>query len=91
MNAVVANWEDEENNRQVQYLVAYAIENGQVEIQSVTPKKVTFVCQETGSIKGSVGVHTAKGKRMLASKIPASQLEAIANEIAERNSELAVA
>ena len=79
MNSTIAKWEDDENNRQIQYSVDYSIENGTVEVAKVTPRQVDFTCEN----KNSVGVHTAKGKAMLAEKIIASgHLNIVKNDIA---------
>lgn len=81
MQSTIAKWEDDENNRQVQYSVDYTIENGSIEIVNVTPRQVDFTCET----KDSVGVHTAKGKIHLASKIQASgHLDRIKSEIAAK-------
>ena len=62
MKNCVVNWEDDENNRHVQLSVAYAIEGGEVSIENVTPTKVTF----TGQDNRTIGVHTEKGRNLLA-------------------------
>ena len=81
MNSTIAKWEDDENNRQVQYSVDYTIENGSIDIVNVTPRQVDFACET----KNSVGVHTAKGKSLLAEKIQASgHLNQVKNEIAAK-------
>ena len=88
MNSTIAVWEDEENNRKVQYSVDYAIENGTIEIVTVTPRQVDFTCDS----KNSVGVHTRKGKTLLAEKIiAAGHLNQIKNEIASNEGLLASA
>ncbi|MCH2183414.1 MAG: hypothetical protein MK108_15555 [Mariniblastus sp.] len=85
MKNTIATWEDEENNRHIQFLVAYAIENNQVEIKSVTPNKISFVCPTTNTVTRAVGIHTETGQAFLASKIQAAgQISAVADEIAQR-------
>ena len=89
MNQVIAQWEDEENNRQVQFSIKYSFENGVVEIENVTPTKVSFICTETNTIVRSMGVHTERGREMLTEQIKAAgQLDRLKAEIVERNGEL---
>ena len=81
MNSMIASWEDEENNRQVQFSVDYSIENNEIDIVNVTPRQVDFTCENTNSI----GVHTTKGRAHLAEKIQKSgRLAAVKNEIAQK-------
>lgn len=92
MNQVMAQWEDEECNRQVQFSVGYKIENGNVEIVTVTPNKVSFICQESNTITRTMSIHTENGRRMLADQIVAAgQIERLKGEIADRNHELVTA
>ena len=85
MKNTIATWEDEENNRHIQFLVAYAIENNEVEIKSVTPNKISFVCPDTNTFTRAIGVHTKTGQDFLAAKIKeAGKIEAVAIEIAQR-------
>ena len=80
MNSMIAKWEDEENNRQVQYSVDYSIESDNIEIVNVTPRQVDFTNQTP-----SIGVHTTKGKIHLAEKIKNSgHLNLVKNQIAEK-------
>ena len=65
MNTVNANWEDEENNRQVAFSVAYTQRENAVEIQSMTPRQVTFFCPETKNPVRIIGVWTDKGRELL--------------------------
>ena len=58
-------WEDEENNRLVEFQVAYEVLEGQVKIESVTPNTVTFVEPATGEVVRKIGVHTEKGRALL--------------------------
>ena len=80
MNSMIAKWEDEENNRQVQFSVDYSIESDNIEIVNVTPRQVDFT-----NNKSSIGVHTTKGKMHLAEKIQASgHLDLVKTQIAEK-------
>ena len=82
----LTSWEDEENNRHVQFSVEYAIENGMVNLDSVTPQKVSFICPTSNTRLGSVGVWTEKGRSMLAGQFHASgKVETLKNEILNRN------
>ena len=85
MNSMIATWEDEENNRHIQFLVAYAIENNEVEIKSITPNKISFVCPDTNTVTRAIGVHTKTGQEFLESKIKeAGKMEKVTLEIAKR-------
>ena len=82
MGTFNASWEDDDNNRQVAFSVGYALENDRVEITSVTPTKVSFVCPNSGEITRSIGIHTAHGRDFLASKIRQSaELTRVEQEI----------
>ncbi len=67
-----ANWEDEENNRHVAVAVEFTRKDNSVEIQSLTPKQVTFLCPESNSPLRSVGVWTEKGRELLAKQLHAA-------------------
>lgn len=43
MNQCTVNWEDEENNRIIQLLVDYTIDEQSIAIDSVTPEAIVFV------------------------------------------------
>lgn len=68
MGTFLATWEDEENNRNVQFSVNYRTENSNVEIVNVTPVKISFTCPETNTCVRSVGIHTESGRRHLAQR-----------------------
>ncbi len=68
MSAYTANWEDEENNRIVELLVDYSVNDEKVAIDNVTPKTVTFVEAESKEIVRQIGVWTDKGRSHLLSK-----------------------
>ena len=67
-----ANWEDEENNRQVELVVNYRLDQTRVDISDVTPTRVTFLCPQTNKQLRSVGVHTAAGRQLLARQVAAA-------------------
>jgi len=69
MHTMEANWEDEENNRQVAFSVAYTRQDDAVEIQALTPKQVTFLCPETNHPLRTIGVWTDKGRELLADQL----------------------
>lgn len=86
METYKATWEDEENSRLVQFSVDHTTENGSVEIHSITPTKVSFVCNDTNTVKRSVGVHTDKGRSLLNKSFHAAgMLTELKSEIAVRN------
>ena len=92
MNTTIANWEDDENNRDIQFSVEYSVENDRVEIHSFTPQSVTFLCPNSGEAVRQIGVHTQAGRVLLNRQIQAQQdrVEKIATEIAEKSGLLAV-
>ncbi|QDU55416.1 hypothetical protein [Aeoliella mucimassa] len=65
MGMFKAAWEDEENNRRVDLVVAYQVADGQVEIDNVTPHRVHFRDPESGETTRSIRVHTESGKQLL--------------------------
>ena len=82
----MAQWEDEAGNRQVQFSVDYSIENATVMIDCVTPTKVTIIDPASNTAVKAMGVHTDKGRKMLADQFVASgKLEEFTIEIARRN------
>ena len=72
MQTVQANWEDDENNRQVEFSVAYTRQENSLEIQSITPSKVTFFCPETKNPVRTIGVWTDKGRELLKGQLHTS-------------------
>ena len=48
MKSCQATWEDEENNRHVELVVNYQLDATRVEINDVTPTRVTFLCPTSG-------------------------------------------
>lgn len=85
MKSMIATWEDEENNRHIQFSVDYTIENNEVEIKLVTPKKVSFVSPQTNTVTRAITVHTHAGQEFLAIQIKqAGKMETIVMEIAAR-------
>lgn len=72
MQKIETNWEDEENNRKVSMDVVFTRQNDTVEIQSLTPKQVTFLCPESNNPLRSVGVWTDKGRELLAKQLHAA-------------------
>lgn len=65
MSVTSVTWEDEENNRHVEFSVAYAIENNEVTVGEITPKCVAFLCDKSARPIRSIGVHTATGRKLL--------------------------
>ena len=66
MNTFQATWEDEEASRQVELVVNYQLDQTRVEINGVTPTRVTFLCPTSKKPLRSVGVWTNGGRRLLA-------------------------
>jgi hypothetical protein len=73
MHTIETHWEDEENNRQVAFAVEFTRRNDAVEIQSLTPKQVTFLCPQSNAPLRSIGVWTEKGRQLLANQFRASE------------------
>jgi hypothetical protein len=84
MKTFQATWEDEETSRQVELVVNYQLDKSRVEINGVTPTRVTFLCPNTKQPLRSVGVWTNGGRRLLVKQaIEAGQLQPLAEELAE--------
>jgi hypothetical protein len=85
MGTYDATWEDEDNSRLVQFSVDYTTENGSIEIASMTPTKVTFVCRESNTYLRSIGVHTNAGRELLAKQFEQTgRVSDLAAEVAAR-------
>ena len=69
MNSCQATWEDEENNRRVELVVNYRLDATRVEINDVTPTRVTFLCPTSGKPTRSIGVWTNGGRRVLGRQV----------------------
>ena len=81
MNQFAAEWKDAENNRIVEYTVAYEVNDSGISIKNLTPTKVSFT-----NGNRSIGVHTAKGQKMIGSQISsAGQIDIVAQQIAEHH------
>ena len=79
-----ATWEDEENNRHVELVVNYRLDDTRVEINHVTPTRVTFLCPTSGSPVRSIGVRTGGGRRLLARLVEESgHFDTLKQHIAE--------
>lgn len=65
MNSYQTSWEDEENNRVVDFRVDYELIDEMVRIDSITPLQVAFLCRESTELDRQVGVHTEKGRAVL--------------------------
>ena len=83
MKTCQTNWEDAENNRRVELVVNYQLEATRVELNDVTPTRVTFLCPTSGNPTRSIGVWTNGGRRVLGRQIKASgRLNTLKDEIA---------
>jgi len=83
MKSFQATWEDEENNRRVELVVNHRLDATRVDINDVTPTRVTFLCPSTGSPVRSIGVWTNGGRRVLARQMAAAgRLATLPQEIA---------
>ena len=72
MQKIETNWADQKNNRQVSVAVEFTRDENAVQITSVTPKQVTFLCPVSNSPLRSVGVWTDKGRELLAKQLHAA-------------------
>ena len=89
---MLAQWEDGENHRQIQFSIEHSIENSTVVIDRITPNKVTFTCPDTNTALRSVGVHTNQGQDLLNDQlIQSGKLEELVVEIAKKNGLLVAA
>jgi hypothetical protein len=83
MKSCQTTWEDEENNRRVELVVNYRLDATRVEINDVTPTRVTFLCPTSGDPLKSIGVWTNGGRRVLSRQIADSgRLKTLPQEIA---------
>lgn len=83
MKSFQATWEDEENSRRVELVVNHRLDATQIEINDVTPTRVTFLCPTTKAPLRSIGVWTDGGRRVLARQIEAAgRLATLPQEIA---------
>ena len=84
MGTFEAAWEDEEHNRRVDLVVDYHLAKGQVEIKSVTPKRVHFRDQTSGDTIRTIGVHTATGRQLLLERaLAAGAIDRIRHHLSE--------
>jgi hypothetical protein len=85
MKTCQATWEDEENNRHVELVVNYRLDDAtRVEINHVTPTRVTFLCPTSGNAVRTIGVRTGGGRRLLARQVEAAgRLHSLKDDIAE--------
>ncbi len=86
MGIANVTWEDEENNRQIEFSIAYAVENQELKIREITPKAVAFLCSQRVHSVRSIGVHTSAGRQMLAHQFRQSgQFAALAQQISDQS------
>lgn len=86
MGIANVTWEDEENNRQVEFSIAYAVENKELKIREITPKAVAFLCSQRVQPVRSIGVHTPAGRKMLAHQFKLSrQFAAVTKQISDQS------
>ena len=72
MHTIETHWADATKNRQVSLAVKFTRTENAVQITSVTPKQVTFLCPESNSPLRTVGVWTDKGRELLAKQLHAA-------------------
>jgi len=65
MNVCRVVWEDAENKRDVELVVDYRVVAGAVEIDKVTPAKVTLYAECGEAVKKVLPVTTRTGQRVL--------------------------
>jgi hypothetical protein len=84
MKTFQATWEDEEASRQVELVVNYQLDAKRVDINDVTPTRVTFLCRKSQKPLRSIRVWTAGGRQLLARQAAAAgRLATLAQEIAD--------
>ena len=59
-------WEDEPKAREVEILVHYRLDAGLVQVDTISPTKVTLFADHTPQPTRVLPVHTATGRRLLA-------------------------
>jgi hypothetical protein len=90
MQSIQVNWEDEENNRLIELAVQYRLDEGSASIAGVTPKRVHFLCPNTGTALRSVGVHRPKSQSLVAQQfVSGGGLETLKERLAEKHGEIA--
>ena len=67
MNQCQVNWEDEENNRIIQFGVEYTLDADQVVIEEVTPEAIVFI-DEKGQPARRMQVWTETGRNLVEDK-----------------------
>ena len=83
---MLAQWEDGENHRQIQFSIEYSIEGSAVVLDRLTPVKVTFICPESNTALRSVGIHTNKGQSMICDQFANSgKLDELMMEIGQKH------
>ena len=83
---MLAQWEDGENHRQIQFSIEYSIESSAVVLDRLTPLKVTFICPDSNTVLRSVGIHTQKGQSMISDQFANSgKLDELLVEIGEKH------
>lgn len=65
MNTYCFTWNDADKNRQVEMTVNYALAEGGVHIDRITPTKVSFVAVESGEVHRTIGIYTSTARRLL--------------------------
>jgi hypothetical protein len=79
-------WEDESQNRTVNFDVDYTITDVELSVNSIVPTKVNFTCPVSNVVLRTIGVHTDKGRQLLTNRfIECGQLEVLISAIAEHN------
>lgn len=83
MTTMQTTWEDEENNRRVELVVDYQLDDRGVKIQNVTPQRIYFHEAGHRGVAGSVTVWTEKGRQALIQQMQsAGWIEALRGQIA---------
>ena len=87
MKSYQATWEDAEASRQVELVVNYRLDAKRVDINDVTPTRVTFLCEKTQKPLRSVRVWTEGGRKLLARQAAAAgRLATLAKRSPKANS-----
>lgn len=84
MKSYQATWEDAEASRHVELVVNYCLDTKRVDIDSVTPTRVTFFCPKSKQPQRSIRVWTEGGRKLLVRQAAAAgRFATLAQEIAE--------
>jgi hypothetical protein len=82
---LIAQWNDENVSRNVHFSIDYSVKNSVLSIDAIKPTKVCILDESNETVVKTIGVHTAKARKMLTDQLKSSgQLEEFSCEISRR-------